>query len=379
MSAMGQRFLVANSRGEILYDTYSEIEGGTLSIIEKWSAIKLQNNGTLVGYLVPKGGPGSSGSSEELLLQRLNMAALISALVGGGLALLLGLFLSARLIRPIHQLTSASEKMTDGDLSQRVQVTGKDELAVLGNTFNNMAASLQNAEEIRKSMTADIAHELRNPLSIQKAQLEALEDGIYPLTKENLLPIMEQNQALNRLVDDLRTVAMVDAGQLDLEFVPIDISSLVDRVATRFRPQAESKSVQIICNIQHNISKMYLDPGRIEQILNNLLSNALRFTPDGGSIQITLRQTQAVVQISVRDSGPGISEEALAHIFERFYRADKSRSRTDGGSGLGLTIAKQLTEAHNGVLTAANHPEGGAVFTIALPFYSNQELSDDKE
>jgi signal transduction histidine kinase len=241
-----------------------------------------------------------------------------------------------------------------------------------------MAESLQSAEQGRRAMTADIAHELRNPLAVQRASLEALQDGIFPLTPESLDPILEQNLLLTRLVEDLRTLALADSGQLALERTPTDLASLVRRVMERFEPQAATQQVNLQLEVRstaiHPLPTVHLDPVRVEQILNNLLSNALRQLPSGGSIRLSLETAPEaaprVVRIRVLDSGAGIPPEALPHIFERFYRAGRSRSRSEGGSGLGLAIARQLAEAHGGSLEAANDPAGGAVFTLTLPLNS---------
>lgn len=216
-------------------------------------------------------------------------------------------------------------------------------------------------------MTADIAHELRNPLAVQRANLEALQDGVYPLQPENLEPILEQNHLLTRLVEDLRTLALADADELDLERTRVDIVKLVKRVVDRFQPQMMANQIRAELASPEKCPSISLDPGRVEQILGNLLSNAIRYTPPGGHIDIRLNCSQSGIQLEVHDSGPGIPEEALPNIFERFYRADKARSRSEGGSGLGLAIARQLARAHGGRLTAENNPEGGAVFKLTIP------------
>jgi two-component system sensor histidine kinase BaeS len=258
--------------------------------------------------------------------------------------------------------------MAQGDLSQRVAVKGNDELAELGRTFNFMAGSLEQAEESRKAMTADIAHELRTPLAVQRANLEALQDGIYSLTPDNLQPVLEQNRLLARLVDDLRTLALADAGQLTLERAPTDLIGLLQGVVERFQPQASGRGVQLVLELATtHLPLLNLDAIRIEQILTNLLSNGLRYTPQGSTIWIGVEGKGPEAAVTVRDSGPGIPEESLPFVFERFYRVDKARARAEGGSGLGLAIARQLARAHGGELTAANHPEGGAVFMLRLP------------
>jgi signal transduction histidine kinase len=368
---MGQQFILADSRGNVVLDTGNPEAAGRLSIIERQSAIPLQVNGKTIGYLIAEGSVGFNRDQGQQLINRLNNAALVAALVAGALSLIVALFLAYRIMRPINELTRAAEQLGKGDLTQRVQVHGNDEFAMLGRTFNQMAESLKNAEESRRAMTADIAHELRNPLAVQRANLEALQDGIYPLTAENLEPVIEQNLLLNRLVDDLRTLAMADAGQLELDLSQVDLLSLTNRVIERHQPGTLEQGVILTLDSDptdsENRYEIVADAMRVEQILGNLISNALRYSPEGGKIRIRLAETPESVRLTIYDGGPGIPEEALPYIFDRFYRADRSRSRTDGGSGLGLAIARQLTEAHGGMLTAANHPEGGAVFTLSLP------------
>jgi signal transduction histidine kinase len=271
-------------------------------------------------------------------------------------------------LRPIRDLTLASQKLAAGDLSQRVVIHGNDELATLGLSFNHMADSLQQAEESRRLMTADIAHELRTPLAVQRANLEALQDGVYPLTVENLSPVVEQNHLLTHLVDDLRTLALADAGQIELERTPTDLPTLARRVVEQFQPQAALNQVTLhFSPPATELQLIPLDPIRLEQMLTNLLSNALRYTPQGGQIEVAMIQIPKFACLTVRDSGQGIPQDALPFIFERFYRADKSRSRAEGGSGLGLAIARNLARAHGGDLTATNHASGGALFTLTLP------------
>ncbi|MCD4671774.1 MAG: hypothetical protein K8R77_03835 [Anaerolineaceae bacterium] len=216
-------------------------------------------------------------------------------------------------------------------------------------------------------MTADIAHELRTPLAVQRASLEALQDGIYELKPENLTPLLEQNRLLTRLVEDLRTLALAEAGQLDLQRTPSDLAKLCTGLAQRFQAPAAQQNTAIRINLAEVCSPVMVDQQRIEQILTNLLQNALRYTPSGGTIQLTMTCENEYQTIQVHDSGPGIPEDALPNLFKRFYRVDSARSREKGGTGLGLAIARQLAEAHNGTLTAANHPDGSAIFTLRLP------------
>jgi signal transduction histidine kinase len=376
---MGQRLRLADYQGMVVADTTAP-PAGELSGAEKDAAIPINVDGRTVGYLSWQGGMAFTAADQTFLVSRLTRAAVGAGLIAGGLSLLLALFLSYTLMRPVRELTQAARRLGERDLSQRVRVSGKDELAVLARTFNRMADSLQQAEESRRALTADIAHELRTPLAVQRANLEAMQDGVFPLTSDNLAPVLEQNLLLTRLVNDLRTLALADAGQLTLERTSTDLSDLLKRVVERFQSQAVNRNVSLQLEpiIESHSLTLLVDPQRIEQILANLLSNALRHTPEGGRIIVTIVPITGTfvetadlgyneVQISVHDSGPGISAEAIPHVFERFYRADRSRSRSEGGSGLGLAIARQLAEAHGGGLTVANHPQGGAVFTLTLP------------
>ncbi len=367
MGMMNQHLRLADASGNLVYDSETGNPGGSLTQTEKDSAILLTDGQQTVGYFLAEGGMNFTRQQEANLVSRLTRAGLSAALIGGGLALVLALFLSYRLLAPIRQLTRAAEKLSRGDLSQRVHISGTDELAQMGESFNSMAAELQRAGEVRRSMTADIAHELRTPLAVQRANLEALQDGVYPLIPEQLQPILEQNLLLTRLVDDLRSLALAEAGQLTLVMVPSELGGLTQRMVERFSAQAEAAGVRLELDAHPGLPLIAIDPGRVEQIITNLLSNALRYTPAGGKIDLKVDQQGGTLLLSVHDSGPGIPPETLPRIFERFYRTDRARSRAEGGSGLGLAIARQFAEAHGGTLTAANHPAGGAIFTLRLP------------
>jgi two-component system OmpR family sensor kinase/two-component system sensor histidine kinase BaeS len=360
-------------------------EDQRITPIELNRAVPLDVDGETVGYLLAEGGQGFSPENEVSLLSRLNRAAIIAVVFAGLVAIILALILSYSLVRPVKALTEAASRLATGDLSQRVNIQGGDELATLGKTFNKMAASLQIAEESRKAMTADIAHELRTPLAVQRAHLEAIEDNVYPLTLASLSTIEEQNKLLTRLVEDLGTLALADSGQLQLQTASTDFSELILRVTAPYKQQAAERAIDINFTLEE-CPPLLLDSQRIQQILHNLLSNALRYTPDGGRIRCLLTvqsNTQAGnitssdlekssgketrVVFKVQDTGPGIPDEALTRIFDRFYRADKSRARAAGGTGLGLSIARKIAQAHGGDLTGANLPDGGAEFILTLP------------
>lgn len=366
MGAGMMQFELAAPDGMVFYDNSGIATGSRLSQEELDHSISLVGaRGEPIGYLLIGGGGVLSSGNQQLLLDILNTAALSAGAVAIAVGLIVALLLASGLIRPVRKLTRAAQEMASGDLSQRVQIKGGDEIAVLGKSFNKMAESLEESEQQRRAMTADIAHELRTPLAVQRAQVEAMLDGVYPLEEGNLIRVLEQNELLSRLVEDLRTLALVDAGELQLDKTQIELGELIGRLVERFKPAAGSRRLTI-----HSTQREFMveaDPTRIEQILNNLLSNAIRHTPEGGEISVSISGDGKDAFIEVRDSGEGIPSEALKKIFDRFYRAQPSRSRGEGGSGLGLAIARHLALAHGGELSAANHPQGGAVFRLRLP------------
>ncbi len=367
---MGQRLRLANAAGEIIYDNASSLPA-ELTANEIAQAIPLKNNNTVVGYLLLEGGMGFTRADESRLVTRLSKAAILAGVLAGVVALAIALILAYGLVKPVQELTLAAQKLAKGDLSQRVKITGKDEIGLLGMTFNQMAESLQKAEVMRKALTADIAHELRNPLAVQRATLEALLDGVYPLNFEYIQPILEQNQLLTRMVEDLRTLALADAGQLSLEKIPVEMMEFCKRVMDTFQPQAQTKGQKIeletFAEGESGQAFVLGDPQRLEQILGNLISNAIRYSPPSGVVKISIHVKSKEIVVQIKDSGGGIPADALPYIFDRFYRVAKSRSRDEGGSGLGLAIARQLAQAHQGSLTAENAAEGGAIFTLRLP------------
>ena len=365
---MNQRLRLADKDGQLVFDTGDAQASGQFSQAELSEAITLNNGLRTVGYLLPESNQAFQAGDQTALIRRLDNAALVAALIAGGVSLLLAMLLAYTVLRPVRDLTNAAQSLASGQLSHRVKVSGDDELSSLGKAFNQMAESLQQAEQSRRDMTADIAHELRTPLAVQRAYLEAIQDGIYPLTPDSLEAILQQNHTLARLVEDLRTLALADAGQLTLNRSPNDLVALVENVVNRFQPQASARQVMLFTEpIQNAIPLFSIDPVRIEQVITNLVSNALRYTPEGGTIRLSLTQQPGQVNLQVQDSGPGIAPIDLPHIFERFYRAGQSRSREEGGTGIGLAIARQLAEAHGGRLSASNHPQSGALFTLSLP------------
>ena len=358
---------LVDQQGNLLYPPNSNINPEVLeSLVE--GGVRLVVGGETVGTLVHLVESAlNSQEFSENMVKIITQAALNAAMIAGVISLLLALAGSFLLEKPVSELTTVVESIARGDLTRRVAVKNPEELKRLGDSFNDMADSLQMAEQNRRAMTADIAHELRNPLAVQRANLEAIQDGIYPLSPASLEPVLEQNRLLNRLVEDLRTLALADAGELSLVKRPTDLKILLQSTAERFSADAAGKSISLVLNLADSLPSINLDPERIVQILHNLLQNAIRFTPQGGVTEVSLQWEKSWVEISVHDSGPGIPAESLPYLFDRFYRADPGRSREDGTTGLGLSIARKLAEAHRGSLTARNHPQGGALFILKLP------------
>jgi signal transduction histidine kinase len=292
---------------------------------------------------------------------------LLAAGVAGLAAVLLTLVLSRRILRPVEALTAAAQRMEKGDLSQRVEVHSQDEIGELARAFNAMADGLARLEELRRNMVTDVAHELRTPLSNIRGYLEALQDGVVEPKPEVIDSLHEEAMLLNRLVDDLRELTLAEAGQLKLERRPVAPADLVDRALEAARAQAEAKGIALQADLPEDLPLVDVDSQRIGQVLGNLLSNALTHTPPGGKVVVVARAKQLAVEVSVSDTGEGIPLERLPYIFERFYRADRSRSRATGGTGLGLSIAKQLVEAHGGRISVASQVGQGTTFTFTLP------------
>ena len=367
-NAAGRDYQLADSTGKILLSPKSSDVGTMLPEATISQAINLTVSGNTVGYLIPQGGLLELPDDfEELLIERVNQASLVAGLISGAVAILSALVLAALILRPIRELTTAAKNMGQGDLTQRVKVQGEGELATLGQTFNQMSLSLQEAESRRMAMTADIAHELRNPLAIQRAHLEALQDGVFPLTQENLIMISEQNQQLTRLVEDLRTLALADAGELALNKRLLSLSQFCQETLVRFEPQAQGKDIRLTADCEGENLLVEVDKERLQQIYDNLMQNALRYTPAGGFIRLTFTQQGQHAICRVHNSGSQLSAEAQRHLFERFYRSEKARDRSTGGTGLGLSIARKLAEAHGGSLRGQNHPSEGVVFELSLP------------
>jgi signal transduction histidine kinase len=279
-----------------------------------------------------------------------------------------------RIAMPLSDLMAAADAVGRGDLSVRVPVYGPGEFGQLAASFNHMTAELERADKQRRNLTADVAHELRTPLHVIQGNLEGILDGVYQPTAEHIQATLSETQALARLVDDLRTLSLAEAGQLPLHPEAVDVAELLADAGTSFSGQAEQAGVRLVVEPPTAPLTLQADPGRLDQVLSNLLANALRHTPAGGTIRLAAESVKlaqdgaAGVRITVADTGEGISAEDLPYIFDRFWRGDPSRSHTHGaGSGLGLAIARQLVQAHGGHIEAHSQLGAGTTFTIDLP------------
>ena len=298
---------------------------------------------------------------------RVNRAIFWAALGATAVSLIIGVVLARSLTKPLQEMTRATQAVAQGDLAQQVPVRSDDELGKLATSFNQMSADLAQSRDLRRQMTADIAHDLRTPLSLILGHAEALSDGVLPPTPETFDVIHDEARRLNRLVEDLRLLSLAEAGELTLAVRPVSPRSLLERAVLAHTPAAQQKQVFLTLDAPDELPEVIADPDRMAQVLDNLVSNGLRYTPENGRIHLTTQQTQAAIQLKVQDSGPGMSAEDLAHVFDRFYRGDKSRQRHEGGSGLGLAIAKSIVGGHNGRIWAESAPGQGATFIIELP------------
>jgi two-component system OmpR family sensor kinase/two-component system sensor histidine kinase BaeS len=278
----------------------------------------------------------------------------------------LGLLISRAVAAPLSHLAQAARAFAARDWNSRVQVQGADEIAEVAREFNDMADGLQRAETVRRNMIADIAHELRTPLAVLQGNLSAMLDEVYPLERSEIAALYDETRLLSRLVDDLRELALADAGQLPLNAQTVNVSETVRTAISNFSVAADSQNIRIALEQNEELSAR-ADSDRLAQILRNLIANALRHTPSGGTITLAAQIAGRFVRITVADTGEGIAAEDLPHVFERFYRGDKSRTRASGSTGLGLAIAKAWVEAMGGKIGVESELGRGSRFWFTLP------------
>ncbi len=335
----------------------------------------------MVGMTAMMSDNNMMGSAQPLELELFNnyttsvTEALSLAMAAALIAAVFASFLVSRqVVVPIERMKTLSHRIAEGEYEERLTISGSvqsnqlDELDQLAISFNQMAEKLEKTETMRRQLIGDVTHELRTPLTAIKGYMEGLIDGVIPQTPETYQQIRSEADRLQRLVNDLQELSAVEAGAYQLKLEPVSPSSLVKTVVNHLHFQFEEKEIQIEENLETDLPKVTVDKDRITQVLTNLLGNALQYTPSGGKVAITAARMKSEILISIRDTGIGLSPEQLAHIFNRFYRSDKSRARANGGSGIGLTIAQALVKAHQGRIWAESEGEGkGSSFHFTLP------------
>ncbi len=362
-------YILTTVDGTIVSSNYREQLGQTLNREELDWAAPITIDGQQVGFLVipPFGSLEKMGGPSSSVITSALRSFLFTGLAVTGLALILGLFLSRGMGGPVANLTAATRSVAAGDLDVRVPDHYPGELGELAVAFNRMAQELARSDELRRNLTADVAHELRTPLSVIRGKLEGVLDGVYPNTSEHLELVLEEVELLTHLVEDLRLLALTEAGQLALEKQPMDVGDLLRDAQVNFGPQASDRDVTLALDLPVELPKVLADRRRISQVLGNLLTNALRHTPEGGCVTLSAAPGEGVVTVAVADTGAGIPSEYLPYVFERFWRGDKARTRSSGRTGLGLAIAKHLVEAHGGEIGVESTPGQGSKFRFTLP------------
>ena len=359
-------FSIAEPDGKIVVAGTDRKMGEILSAEELSHCSPIQVENKTVGVLLLASSPDRNPMEDEFL-RRLNGSIFLSAVGTIIVALFLGILLSRSITRPIRELTKATHAMADGNLNQKVNVRSRDEIGELAESFNKMSSDLSRSFNLRKQMTADIAHELRTPLSLIIGHAEGVHDGVLEPNHENFEIIREEAERLEHLVNDLRTLSLADAGELSVDFQPININNLISDIYTHYISPFNQQRITLNLKPASVTLTANLDPSRFTQVLNNILDNALHYTPAGGSVGIETKLVENKIQISIQDNGEGVTPEEAAHLFDRFYRADEARNRNDGGSGLGLAIAKSIIDMHGGKIWAESEKGKGLKMVIELP------------
>jgi len=388
---INDRLILADSSGTIIGDTNAQWLGETVQSVglfkptsivvsgQEVGKLYLLSSGMVIVQFVPPGGALSGqpppSSPEQRFLSHVNTSLIIAGVVGAAVAILLGLFLTRQFTKPIRALKKGAARIAKGDLAYRVDVKSRDEFGELANSFNSMAASLDGSEQSRRRLFADIAHELRTPLSVIGGTVDAMLDGVYEPNADNLNSIKEETEVLTTLVGELRDLTLAESGHLKLEFEPTNLAELVRRRVSQADVIARGKNVTLRMDIAEGLPEIEADGRRIEQVVANLLDNALNHTPSGGIVMVAVSRDKDGVLVSVSDTGEGVPAEDLSHIFERFYRVDDARSRKTGGAGLGLAIAKQMVELHGGRIWVESEVGKGSKFSFTLPVTQQKPVS----
>lgn len=306
------------------------------------------------------------GAAERTFVESYHQSLWWVGFLFAGVGLVVSYFLSGNITRPLRQLSQAAEKIRQGDLKQEVPVDTQDEVGQLAEVFNQMSAELAANESNRQELLANIAHELKTPLAVLQGHLESMLDGVEEPAPDKLFSMQEEVMRLTRLVGDLRDLSLAQVHRLELHLQPVDLDEKVERAADMLEPLLEEKKLRFVKELAPGLPERQLDPDRLNQILYNLITNAIRYTHPGTPILLKTEPAGDRVRLTIADEGPGIAPEDLDHIFEQFYRGDKSRNRASGGSGIGLSLAKSFVEAQGGTITARNRNQGGAEFVVEV-------------
>ena len=368
----GERIVLTDANRVVVADSDGILIGKSAG--SNWSSKIVGPDGMVVGYLFFNLPEDAQASMSDYLLS-VTRSAWVGALIAIAIAVVATLLLSSRILKPIGELTNAARKMQKGDLSARVRVASRDEVGDLAQTFNGMASNLAKQEQLRKNMVGDVAHELRTPLSNIRGYLEAAQDGIVETDKEFVDNLLEEAMLLNRLIDDLQELAQAESGHIHIELTALNLGQEVQSTVDTLTPIIQKLGLELICEIPADLPDVTADSQRIGQVLRNLINNAMDYTPTGGRITIQASLAGDFVRVAVIDTGPGIAPEHLPFLFERFYRADPSRTRSSGGAGLGLAIVKQLVQVQGGQVGVESHPGMGSVFYFTIPINSHSKSS----
>ena len=369
-SAMGpaeERVLLIDMQGSIAYD--SNPEDDVLPAIDENmdKGIVISADDEPVGTILVASSFGILTNVQRTFLIQVNTFLIAVAVISAVVAILLGWFQAKRIVAPVKSLSGAAQKVAAGDYTQRVEAKSKDELGEMADAFNTMAEDLEEQRTLRKRAMSDIAHELRTPLSILQIDLESIEDGISQPDSENIGMLRDQVVYIGKLVNDLRLLALADAGELTIEMDSLNLSSLIDAITHRVESSFNEKKLSLSVDIPEKDLLVNGDEQRLSQVLLNLLENARQHTPQGGEVSIRSIRLGDEVQTAIKDNGEGIPEADLPHVFDRLYRSSVSRSRNNGGTGLGLSIARSLIEAHGGRIWIQSKESEGTTITFTLP------------
>ncbi len=358
-------FVLADPHGRVVLARDPSLLGRTLSGQELAAGIKIEFEDGTQWTMVPLS-RAPPAPLYDRFMGMVNRSLWIAGLVAAALALVLAWLLVRHLAGPLRGLERAASRIAAGDLAARVPAVGDDELGRLAQAFNAMAESLEQAERAKRQMIADVAHELRTPITILRAAVEGFEDGVIAPTPENLSALKDKIHLTARLIDDLQQLALADMGHLTLRKEAFSLGDLVADIAAMVEPQLADAGISLATEVAPEVPPVHGDRQRVQQVLLNLLANAMRHTPAGGAITVGGRRANGEVEVWVDDTGSGIPPGEAERIFDRFYRAGNVPPGSPG-SGLGLSVAKAIVEAHGGRIWAQNRPEGGASFRFTLP------------